>query len=79
MKETIDKINQAIERCEHQELAYQVGKIAREKGMSHLADKTGLSRETLYRTLSRKGNPCLKTLLVVMNELGLKLSCDQSS
>jgi len=30
-------------------------------GIAALADKTGLSRETLYRTLSKKGNPRLDT------------------
>jgi probable addiction module antidote protein len=30
-------------------------------GMTALADKTGLSRETLYRTLSERGNPRLDT------------------
>jgi probable addiction module antidote protein len=30
-------------------------------GMTALAQKTRLSRETLYRTLSRKGNPRLDT------------------
>jgi probable addiction module antidote protein len=29
-------------------------------GMTALAEKTGLPRETLYRTLSDKGNPPLK-------------------
>ena len=35
-------------------------------GMAALADKTGLSRETLYRTLSEKGNPRLETLTVIL-------------
>jgi len=30
--------------------------------LAELAEKTGLSRETLYRTLSQKGNPRLDTL-----------------
>ena len=35
-------------------------------GMAALADKTGLSRETLYRTLSERGNPRLDTLAVIL-------------
>ena len=31
-------------------------------GMAELAEQTGLSRETLYRTLSERGNPRLDTL-----------------
>jgi probable addiction module antidote protein len=43
-------------------------------GMAALADKTGLSRETLYRTLSEKGNPRLDTLSVILAAFGLRLS-----
>jgi len=43
-------------------------------GMAALADKTGLSRETLYRTLSEKGNPRLDTLAVILAAFGLRLS-----
>jgi probable addiction module antidote protein len=43
-------------------------------GMSVLAEKTGLSRETLYRTLSAKGNPRLDTLGAILAAFGLRLS-----
>jgi probable addiction module antidote protein len=43
-------------------------------GMAALADKTGLSRETLYRTLSENGNPRLDTLSVILAAFGLRLS-----
>jgi probable addiction module antidote protein len=47
-------------------------------GMAALADKTGLSRETLYRTLSEKGNPRLDTLSVILAAFGLRLSVQPS-
>jgi probable addiction module antidote protein len=43
-------------------------------GMTALAEKTGLSRETLYRTLSDKGNPRLDTLTAILDAFGLRLS-----
>jgi probable addiction module antidote protein len=43
-------------------------------GMGALADKTGLSRETLYRTLSERGNPRLDTLAAILAVFGLRLS-----
>ena len=43
-------------------------------GMAELAEKTGLSRETLYRTLSEKGNPRLDTLTAILGAFGLRLS-----
>lgn len=43
-------------------------------GMSALATRTGLSRETLYRTLSDKGNPRLDTLAAILEAFGLRLA-----
>ena len=43
-------------------------------GMAALAAKTGLSRETLYRTLSKRGNPRLDTLAVILAAFGLRLT-----
>jgi probable addiction module antidote protein len=43
-------------------------------GMAALADKTKLSRETLYRTLSERGNPRLDTLTAILAAYGMRLS-----
>lgn len=43
-------------------------------GLAVVAAQAGISRESLYRTLSPKGNPTLKTLLAVLGTLGLRLS-----
>ena len=43
-------------------------------GLGAVAAKAGISRESLYRSLSPKGNPTLKTLIAVLNTLGLRLS-----
>ena len=43
-------------------------------GMAALAGKTGLSRETLYRTLSDRGNPRLDTLAAILGAFNLRLS-----
>jgi probable addiction module antidote protein len=42
-------------------------------GIANLALKTGLSRETLYKTLSYEGNPTLKTLNLIVTALGYEL------
>ena len=47
---------------------------ARLGGMAALAEATGRSRETLYRTLSEQGNPTLATLSKVLAALGLRVS-----
>jgi len=43
-------------------------------GLGTVAVTAGISRESLYRALSPKGNPTLKTLVAVLKTLGLRLS-----
>jgi probable addiction module antidote protein len=43
-------------------------------GLGTVATEAGLSRESLYRSLSPKGNPTLKTLVAVLKPMGLRLS-----
>ncbi len=43
-------------------------------GLGAVAAQAGISRESLYRTLSPKGNPTLKALLAVLMAVGMKLS-----
>ena len=43
-------------------------------GLARIAEKTGLNRETLYRTLSKRGNPELKSLTAILDATGLRLS-----
>ena len=43
-------------------------------GMAMMAQKTGLGRESLYKSLSENGNPKLSTLFEVIKALGLHLS-----
>ena len=47
---------------------------ARLGGIGPLAKKTVLSREQLYKTLSKKGNPRLATLTQVLGAMGLRLA-----
>lgn len=43
-------------------------------GLAFVAAEAGISRESLYRALSAKGNPTLKTLLAVLKAVGMRLS-----
>jgi len=45
-------------------------------GLGAVAAEAGISRESLYRTLSANGNPTLKTLLAVLKAVGMKLSVE---
>ncbi|WP_313054966.1 addiction module antidote protein [Pseudomonas lopnurensis] len=54
--------------------AVALGDIARARGMSELARKTGLSRESLYKSLSGERVPSTETLLKLIHALGFKLT-----
>ncbi len=45
-------------------------------GLGAVAAEAGISRESLYRALSPKGNPTLKTLLAVLKTIGMRLSVE---
>ena len=48
--------------------------IAQAQGMAVVAEKAGMPRESLYRALSPKGNPTIKTMLAVLGAAGLQLA-----
>jgi probable addiction module antidote protein len=57
-------------------IARALGDIARAKGMAQVAKDAGLSRESLYRALSARGNPSFATVLKVARALGVRLHAD---
>jgi probable addiction module antidote protein len=50
-----------------------LGDIARAKGMTEIAESTGLGRTNLYKALSPEGNPEFATVAKVLKALGLRL------
>ena len=63
----------ALEENDPTLVSSALGDIAKAKGMTDIAKKTGLGRESLYKALSREGNPEFSTVMKVINALGLKL------
>jgi len=53
--------------------------IAEAQGMANVAEKAGMPRESLYRALSPKGNPTIKTLLAVLGAAGLQLGVSRTA
>ena len=45
-------------------------------GMAAVSKKAKLNRESLYRMLSRKGNPEIKSIFTLLHSMGLKLSIE---
>ena len=55
-------------------IAAALGDVARARGMTKLAARTGLTRMGLYKALSKDGNPSFDTVLKVLHALGLRLT-----
>jgi probable addiction module antidote protein len=53
---------------------YAVGQVAKARGMSAIAESTGLGRESLYKALTPGAKPRYDTVLKVLQGLGVKLS-----
>jgi probable addiction module antidote protein len=47
-------------------------------GIAKVAKAAGIERESLYRALSRRGNPRLSTLVAVTKAVGLKLTVEEA-
>lgn len=48
-------------------------------GLGAVAAEAGISRESLYRALSPKGNPTLNTLVAVLKVVGMRLSVERET
>ena len=48
--------------------------VAQAQGVSAVAQRAGISRESLIRSLGPKGNPTVKALLTILSASGLRLS-----
>lgn len=59
-------------------IADALGVAARARGMGKVAQAIGLSRESLYRSLSIDGNPEFGTVLSVMAAPGIRLTAERA-
>ncbi|WP_225204481.1 addiction module antidote protein [Novosphingobium huizhouense] len=64
----------AMEGNDARHIASALGDVARSRGMTEIARKTGLGRQALYAALSETGNPTLETLTAVLDALGFELT-----
>jgi probable addiction module antidote protein len=61
------------------EIADALGVVAPARGMSQLAEETGLTRQALYKALSSDGNPEFATVSKVIGALGFRLHPEPAS
>lgn len=72
-------LESAMEGNDPVHIARALGIVARSKGMTEIAKKTGLGRQALYNALSMSGNPTLETLTSVLTVLGLELTVQKKA
>ncbi|QJB68691.1 addiction module antidote protein [Parasphingorhabdus halotolerans] len=75
----VDLLNDALESGEAGYIANALGVVARSEGMTAIAEKSGVKRQALYRSLSEDGNPTLETLLGVLGALDLRLTVKEGA
>jgi len=73
-KEAARYLNAAAEENDPALILTALSQIAKAHGVSKTAQRAALSRMGLYKTLSKKGNPVLKTFMSVLNASGLQMS-----
>lgn len=56
------------------DLIHAINIAARAKGMTQIAEKAGVTRASLYKSLSEKGSPKFSTIYQVVSALGCKLA-----
>ncbi len=67
-------LDEAFASNDPAEIAESIGTVARALGMSKVARSANVSRESLYRPLSRNGNPELSTMISVLRACGVTLA-----
>ena len=72
-------IKDAFESGDPQYIAHALGIIARARGMTQLSRDAGVTREALYKALSKDGDPRLSTLTSVLSALGVSISAEMAA
>jgi probable addiction module antidote protein len=73
-RDSVAYLEAALEDGDPAVVAAAIGDIARARGMTSVAKKAGLGRESLYKALSPEGNPEFATILRVIDALGMRFS-----
>jgi probable addiction module antidote protein len=66
-------LQEAVETGTEAEFIHALNTAARAKGMTEVAKAAGVTRASLYKSLSENGNPNFTTISKVVKALGCKL------
>ena len=67
-------LNDAFASADPSVIAAALGTVARARGATETARAAGISRASLYSALSAAGNPTLRTVISLLDQLGIELA-----
>lgn len=67
-------LQEAFATGDSKAIAYALDKVAKARGISELAQETGITRQALHHMRSPKANPSLKNLLNLLSSLGYEMT-----
>ncbi|MDR2343383.1 MAG: putative addiction module antidote protein [Spirochaetaceae bacterium] len=78
-EDVIGYLEAVLEENDTELLFHVIGDIARSEGMTQLARELNLSRESLYRSFSKSGNPSFTTVIKLLDLLGYRIEVKQKT
>lgn len=63
-------LNTVLEEGDNSDMITAIGHIAKSIGMTKIAEETGLSRPSLYKSLSEGAKPQFETIMKVLRAIG---------
>jgi probable addiction module antidote protein len=66
----VEYLNSVLEGGNDAEIITAIGNIAKAIGMTKIAEKTGMSRPSLYKALSEGSKPQFSTIMKVLKAVG---------
>ncbi len=70
----VDFLKEVAETGDSSDFIHALGIAARARGMTDIARDAGVTRASLYKSLSDGGNPRFDTINKIVNALGMKLT-----
>ena len=73
-QDIIEYLDAAAETGDPTLMQAAIGDVAKARGMGQIAEAAGVGRESLYKSLSKDGNPSFQTIVKVVQAPGGRLT-----
>ena len=75
----VEYLNTLLEENDSDLLLLGLRDVARAYGFTHLAESTGLNRESLYKALSKGRNPRIGTVMEILSAIGCRIKLESAT